>query len=43
MKKILSSAYEVQHLLPFLPVLAWVVALALAIWIVIVLAQRLAH
>jgi hypothetical protein len=40
MKRILAAAYEN---LPFLPVLTWVVALALAIWMVIVLAQRLAH
>ena len=40
MKKILAAAYEMQHLLP---VLAWVVALALAVWMVIALFQRLAH
>jgi hypothetical protein len=37
MKRILAAAYE------NLPVLAWVVALALAIWMVIVLAQKMAH
>jgi hypothetical protein len=40
MKKILGATYEN---LPFLPVLAWVVALALAIWMVIALAQKMAH
>ena len=40
MKRILAAAYEK---LPFLHPLAWVVALALAIWMVIVLAVRLAH
>jgi hypothetical protein len=43
MKRILAAAHEIQHFMPFLPVLAWVVALALAIWMVIVLAVRLAH
>jgi hypothetical protein len=43
MKRILAAAHEIQHFVPFLPVLVWVVALALAIWIVIVLAVRLAH
>ena len=40
MKRILAAAYEN---LPFLHLLAWVLALALAIGMVIVLAQRLAH
>ena len=40
MKRILAAAHEIQHFMPFLPVLVWVVALALAIWMVIVLAVR---